>query len=388
MSIRQPVITYIYDRYHYASAKRDAVIMMRIAYRRKSKFLSVGIRVYPKNWDDKNKRVINRVDAVIINQTLDKLLNDVRKVIYEMLEEGHVDIFAIPARLEAKKKVDIAFIDYCEQRAKVREYGKTADSQERYERFLRFLRSWGKIKTFYDLTESRVMELDRYLQTKNMKANSRWNNYHRFLNSFISDARKEGLLQLNPYDRVRIDRGNTKEGIKRRLTPSEFQKVVDVQLPNEKLERVRDLFVFQTYTCLSYTDLRAFEARKIQDAKGRKVYLGKRGKTKEQFIVPLLSPALAVLEKYNGKLPVISNVKYNAYIKEVVTAAGITKPVSTHWARHTGATLLLNAGVSLKVVQKILGHATSVMTEQHYADLLDETVIKAMEEYDNKIKLV
>lgn len=103
--------------------------MMRIAYRRKSKFLSVGIRVYPKNWDDKNKRVINRVDAVIINQTLDKLLNDVRKVIYEMLEEGHVDIFAIPARLEAKKKVDIAFIDYCEQRAKVREYGKTADSR-------------------------------------------------------------------------------------------------------------------------------------------------------------------------------------------------------------------------------------------------------------------
>lgn len=75
-----------------------------------------------------------------------------------------------------------------------------------------------------------------------------------------------------------------------------------------------------------------------------KVYIGKRDKTEKQFTIPLLSEVLSILKKYNNKLPVISNVKYNQYLKLVALAAGIDKPVSTHYARHTGATLLLNEG--------------------------------------------
>ena len=67
------------------------------------------------------------------------------------------------------------------------------------------------------------MELDRHLKKKNMKAKSRWNNYHRFLNSFILDAMKEGLVQSNPYDRVKIEKGNDYDGIEKCLTPDEFQ---------------------------------------------------------------------------------------------------------------------------------------------------------------------
>ena len=77
-----------------------------------------------------------------------------------------------------------------------------------------------------------------------MKAKSRWNNYHRFLNSFILDAMNEGLVQSNPYDRVKIEKGNDYDGIEKCLTPDEFQ-----------LERVRDLFVFHTYSCLAYHGL-------------------------------------------------------------------------------------------------------------------------------------
>ena len=85
-----------------------------------------------------------------------------------------------------------------------------------------------------------------------------------------------------------------------------------------------------------------------------KVYVGNRAKTKQTFTIPLLSPAMAVLKKYQNKLPVISNVKYNEYLKVIAQAAGIDKPVSSHWARHTGATLLLNeGGMDLKTVAKI-----------------------------------
>lgn len=112
------------------------------------------------------------------------------------------------------------------------------------------------------------------------------------------------------------------------------------------------------------------------------VYTGKRDKTGKQFTIPMLKSALDILHKYSGKLPIISNVKYNAYLKVVAQAAGIDKPLTTHWARHTGATLLLNEGVPMQIVSKICGHSSIKMTEQIYAKLLDETVVDAIKKLD------
>jgi site-specific recombinase XerD len=94
---------------------------------------------------------------------------------------------------------------------------------------------------------------------------------------------------------------------------------------------------------------------------------------------------MKILKKYMGKLPIISNEKYNDYLKVVALAAGIDKPISSHWARHTGATLLLNEGVDLKVVSKICGHSSTRITEQVYAKLLDETVVDAVQEIGDKL---
>lgn len=383
-AVEIPNVSLIYNRYGKASPTQDAVVEVRVYYQRKVKIMSTRIRLYPKEWH--KGRVTNRVDAIVLNRQLDKLLIDVRQVIYDMYEEGHIDLDAIPSRLLAKRKPSITFIDFCEERAKIRKYGKAEDSQERYERFLRFLREYGKFKSFYDLTETKVVELDRYLKKRNnMKAKSRWNNYHRFLNSFILDAQKEGLIQLNPYDRVKIDHGDDRDGIEKYLLPEEFNKLRTAEMPDERLERIRDLFVFHAYTCMSYHDLKTFDPKKMKEVDGTKVYFGKRGKTKIEFTVPILSPAVAILEKYNGKLPIISNVKYNAYLKEVVYYSGIKKSVTTHWARHTGATLLLNAGVPIEVVSKVCGHSSIKMTERIYAKLLPKTVVAAVNEAEEKI---
>lgn len=92
-----------------------------------------------------------------------------------------------------------------------------------------------------------------------------------------------------------------------------------------------------------------------------KVYIGQRAKTGQTFTVPLLKEALAILTKYKNKLPIISNVKYNEYLKVVAQAAGIDKPVSSHWARRTGATLLLN-GIIEQVYAKLLHTITACGT--------------------------
>lgn len=99
----------------------------------------------------------------------------------------------------------------------------------------------------------------------------------------------------------------------------------------------------------------------------------------------MLKPAMEILAKYGYALPIISNVKYNEYLKVVAQAAGIDKPISTHWARHTGATLLLNEGIDMRIVSKICGHSSTRITEMIYAKLLDETVVNAVKKVKDKL---
>ena len=105
----------------------------------------------------------------------------------------------------------------------------------------------------------------------------------------------------------------------------------------------------------------------------------------ESFTIPLLKPALDILHKYNNKLPLISNVKYNAYLKVVAQYADIDKPITTHWARHTGATLMLNEDISINIISRICGHSNTKITESVYVKLLDETIVEAMSKIKNKI---
>lgn len=371
-----PKITFVYDRRKRASSQHRGSLEIRITHNYKQKWISTGIMLYPHQW--KNGKIVNCPDALQISQTLDILLQKIRKVIVDMMEKGHVDITSISKDIENLKQSEWTFIEFCKQRAIIRKYGKKKDTQNRYDRFIRTFNEWGKIQNYEDIREENILLYDLYLTNKGMKPYSKWNNYHRFLNSFIIDAINDGHLIRNPYMWINIKKEKGSHGLEKCLTPEEFIKIKNVVLPTEKLYKVRDVFVFQTYTCLSYADLKEFDPGAIQEVKGMKVYIGCRHKTNRTFTIPLLSPALDIIYKYEGRLPIISNEKYNEYLKIVAQAAGIDKPLSTHWARHTGATMLLNEGIDMRIVSKICGHASTKITEQVYAKLLDETVVDAI----------
>ena len=380
MNNKYPQISFVFDRRKVASPTVKSSVDMRITYNYKQKIISTGIKLYSTQW--KNGKIVNCPDIMQISQTLDKMLSDVRQIILRMLQEGKVDINTIPKELEKLNQPKISFLEFCDQRATIRKYGKKTDSQERYNRFIRLFTAWGKIKEFEDINDKNIIAYDKYLESTGLKPYSKWNNYHRFLNSFILDAIDEGYLKRNPYKWVNIDKQKNTKGIERCLTPEEFRQIKTAKLPTESLDKVRDVFIFQVYTCLSYSDLREFDYKMVQEVKDMSVYVGKRKKTNQTFTIPLLSPALDILHKYEGRLPVISNVKYNLYLKTVAQAAGIDKKVSSHWARHTGATLLLNEGIPMQIVSKICGHSSTKITEQVYAKLLDETVIDAIASLD------
>lgn len=384
MNNRSPQITFIFDRRKIATPTVKSSVELRISYNYSQKYLSTGIKLYSTQW--KNGKIVNCPDIIQISQMLDKLLSDVRKIIIDMMNEGNVNIQAIPERMKRMEVKKPDFLQFCTHRAVIRKYGKEKDTQERYDRFLKFFSIWGKIKSYEDVTDENIIEYDKYLLKCGMKPYSKWNNYHRFLSGFIQDAIDEGLLRRNPYKWINIEKKKESLGLDKCLTPKEFKKLRCAKMPTESLEKVRDLFVFQTYTCLRYSDLRRFDSKQVVIVNGTKVYRCTQKKTKKPATIPLLQPALDVLHKYGGQLPVISNVKYNAYLKVVAQAAKLDYKLSTHWARHTGATMLLNEGIDMKIVTKVCGHSSTRITEQIYAKLLDETVVNAVQEVKDSLE--
>ena len=384
MNNKSPQISFVFDRRKVATPTTKGSVDLRITYNYKQKFISTGIKLYSTQW--KSGKIINCPDLIQISQTLDKLLIDVRQIIFDMIQKGNIDISAITTELDKKNQKKITFLDFCNKRAVIRKYGKAKDSQERYDRFIRLFKEWGKIQDFEDITDSNIIAYDRYLADKGMRPYSKWNNYHRFLNGFILDAIAEGILSKNPYKWVNIEKEKDSHGLDKCLTLEEFRKIKTSKMPTECLERVKDLFVFQTYTCLRYSDLARFDVKLITEINGMKVYIRNSKKTKKPFTVPLLPSALEILDKYNGKLPIISNVKYNLYLKAMAQAAGLEYKLTTHWARHTGATLLINEGLDTKFITRICGHSSTRITEQVYAKLLDETVVDAIQEIKGKLE--
>ena len=183
MNNKSPQITFVFDRKRQASPTIKGSVDMRITYNYKQKLISTGIRLYSTQW--KNGKIINCPDIIQISQTLDKMLSDVRSIILEMMNEGKMDISLISDRLKRLNEENVTFIQFCKQRASVRKYGKKRDTQERYDRFIKLFSRWKGIKVFEDITEKSIIAYDGYLIKKRMKPYSRWNNYHRFLNSFI-----------------------------------------------------------------------------------------------------------------------------------------------------------------------------------------------------------
>lgn len=151
---------------------------------------------------------------------------------------------------------------------------------------------------------------------------------------------------------------------------------------------MRDIFIFCCYTGLAYVDVLQLTRSEIATGiDGEKWIYTSRQKTDTSTRIPLLPPALEILERYKDHpqciheerlLPVLSNQKMNSYLKEIADQCGITKKMTMHTARHTFATTVtLTNGVPIETVSKMLGHR-NLKTTQHYAKILDKKVSEDM----------
>jgi site-specific recombinase XerD len=235
-------------------------------------------------------------------------------------------------------------------------------------------------------------DLEFWFKTQRKCSHNTTLKYISNLKKIVNGCIRKGWLIKDPFAGFKM----TKIEIDRQaLTETELDKIRAKVFPTDRLNLVRDIFLFSCYTGLAYADVRKLRRAEIAPGvDGSSWIFTNRQKTDTSSRVPLLPPAQVIIEKYKDfpgcydsshVLPVLSNQKMNAYLKEIADCCGISKNLTFHIARHTFATTVtLSNGVPIESVSKMLGHR-NLKTTQHYAKVLDRKISDDMSQL--KLKL-
>ena len=203
------------------------------------------------------------------------------------------------------------------------------------------------------------------------------NGYCQRVKTIVQFGIDNGKIKINPFSGIHLRKGEKSVQF---LSEEEVEKIRTTDFHNENLNRVRDLFVFQAASGLSYTDMAKLVPTDFQVTEDGQYYIhDKRNKTGVFYTAVILEQGVEILKKYHFKLPIIGNHKLNVYLKAIRDLCGIDKPIFSHVARHTYATRCLNRGIRLEVVAKLLGHSTTRIT-QHYAKLLKDNILNEVKD--------
>ena len=186
------------------------------------------------------------------------------------------------------------------------------------------------------------------------------NGYCQRVKTIVQFGIDNGRIKINPFSGIKLRKGEKSVQF---LSEEEVDRIRTTDFHNESLNRVRDLFVFQAASGLSYTDMAKLVPTDFQVTEDGQYYIhDKRNKTGVFYTAVILEQGVEILKKYHFKLPIIGNHKLNVYLKAIRDLCGIDKPIFSHVARHTYATRCLNRGIRLEVVAKLLGHSTTIIT--------------------------
>jgi len=227
-----------------------------------------------------------------------------------------------------------------------------------------------------------LRDFEVYLLTQERVSHNTMAKFMQFFKRIIILARNNGLIVHDPFANYKIQLKKVDRGY---LTEQEMNKIIQKKFPTKRLEQVRDIFIFSCFTGLAYIDVKELTKNHIRISFDGNIWImTKRHKTKVNVNVPLMDIPKKILQKYEGELPddkilpVLSNQKMNAYLKEISDVCGITKNLTFHLARHTFATTVtLSKGIPIETVSKMLGH-TNIQTTQIYARITNEKISKDM----------
>ena len=414
------------------SRKKDGVLIvenvpirMRVNFASKRIEFTTGYRIDAAKWDTDKQRVRNgctnklKQSASEINASLLGYYTEVQEIFKkfeveeimptpEQIKEAFNALHRPIEEVKPRKSTPNAFYKVFDEF--VRDCGRQNDwTDSTYEKFAavkNHLMNFRDGLTFDFFDEKGLNDYVTYLRDVKDMRNSTIGKQLSFLKWFLRWAFKKGLHQNNAYDSYKPKLKSTQKKIIF-LTWEELNKLREFEIPAAKqaLDRVRDVFLFQCFTGLRYSDV--FNLRR-SDIKGDHIEVT-TVKTSDSLIIELNNHSKAILDKYKDVafeddkvLPVITNQKMNDYLKELAEVAGIDEPVrqtyyrgneridevtpkyallGTHAGRRTFICNALALGIPPQVVMKWTGH-NDYKAMKPYIDIADDIKANAMSKFN------
>lgn len=376
-------------------------VMGRITIDKTIAQFSLKMTVPPNLWDTKAGRLTGKSTvAVKTNLALDKIRVDINRHYQEVMQaDGFATADKVKnAYLGLGVKQDTLLKLFEQHNA---EFLKKVGYTRAEGTYARYCTVCKHIREFLSLTYRRediplkelslsfINDFEYYMRhERRCRTNTVWG-YMIVLKHIISIARNIGLLPFNPF----AGYINSPESVDRGfLTKEELQLMIDARMKNAQYELVRDLFVFSTFTGLSYSDVKNLTKDNLKISFDSHLWIiTRRQKTNTDSSIRLLEVPKRIIEKYKGYIrdnrifPVPSNSSCNAILKKIAKQCGINKRVTYHQSRHTfSTTITLSQGVPIETVSRMLGH-TNIKTTQIYAKITKEKISQDMEVLSHKL---
>ncbi len=384
-------------------------IYLRVTVGGKRAEWSVNRKIPMQLWNSSAGRANgNTQNAKILNRYLNKIENDLYIAHQKLLEKGNSftarDLIDHYLGKDVKDSTPKQVLEIFEEHnAKVnRLIGQdfAAGTAERYRTAKMHVENY--IKKEYKKHDIPVQQVDHkfisgfeyYLKTERKCSHNSAIKYIVNFKKIIRIAFANEWITRDPFSNWK---GTLKVVDREFLTQEEIQLMLEKEIKNDRLGLVRDIFIFCCYTGLAYADVKKLsENDLVIGIDGNGWVKTNRTKTKIRSNIPLLPTAEVILQKYREHpdvsskriLPVLSNQKMNAYLKEIADVCGIRKNLTFHLARHTFATTVtLSNGVPIESVSKMLGHK-NLQTTQHYAKILDRKVSDDMAALRERMEVI
>lgn len=337
--------------------KRSAVkangkmpIMGRITVNGQAIQFGAKLEVNPKIWDVKAGKAIGKTQEVIeVNSILESIKATMTKI-YRELQERETTV--TPERIkniffgiEIQQQMFLElFKKHNEDVEKLVGINKTKATLQKYEVTRKHLTNF--IKEKYNRSDIGIKEIDYifitdfevYLLTTAECNPNTTAKFMQFFKRIVIIAKNNGWLKADPFANYKIRIKKVDRGY---LHQKEIEAIMAKKFSTKRLDQVRDIFVFSCFCGLAYIDVKNLRENNIRTSFDDKLWImGKREKTGITFTIPLLDIPKKILEKYKGALPegrilpVPSNQKMNAYLKEIGSLCGIDKDLTFHLARH------------------------------------------------------
>jgi len=376
-------------------------VMGRITVNGQAVQFGAKVEISPKLWDTKTGKAVGKTQEVIeLNGILESIKATMTKI-YRELQEKETTVNAERIKniffgIEIQQQMLLElFQRHNEDVEKLIGISKSKATHQKYEVTRKHLTNF--IKEKYNRSDVAIKEIDYIfitdfevylLTTAGCNANTTAK-FMQFFKRIVIIAKNNGWIKADPFANYKIRIKKVDRGY---LQQKEIEAIMAKKFPTKRLDQVRDIFIFSCFCGLAYIDVKNLRENNIRTSFDDKLWImGKREKTGVSFTIPLLDIPKRILEKYKGTLPedrilpVPSNQKMNAYLKEIGSVCGIEKDLTFHLARHTFATLTLSKGVSIESVSKMLGH-TNIKTTQIYARITDAKISHDMNAFAGKVR--